>query len=714
MFMQYMKELEQEPFDADEFVERLAWRTVSVTRDEGDQQQFDPILLNDTFVQAIKDLQLLHERQQKKCEKLENECREEEAKHFQKISSLQEKNRSAVSTFQKLDERINSVATKVLHLGDQLESVNLPRSRAVEAQKLMNHFAEFLGPGSPISDVFTDAKKIDEAADIIQKLHLISQELPDKFDSAKKKIGKYYKNIEEQLIDDFVRAQRSNNRARMKEIAAILYHFKSYSQCIDAFIEQSLMGAFTGKDIFLLVIPLCEKNFSVMKEVFSNPEQVMAKFVLNIFEQLQTYVVSILTSKSGSDDYLRNLADSYSKTVKLAADLSKFDMGSDNSYLNMLTTKTFQKYLDTYITDETRLLREKCSNLLLNYYNSKKHQKKAIQTGGFQDLRRDLQAVIGTRANINIAQIENYGGETFLSEEMAITILQESKSAFQRCQMLSQPKETAANASLVLEILLQYLVVEHIDYAIDLGLQALPIPESKSNPKIYFFDVVRQCNAIIHLLEKQFSDSVVPLISSTPKHSECLQKKKQLLEQIETKLDNGLDRTITAIVGWVKSYLQSEQKKSDFKPETDVDTLSSQASLKVVQFMNDITKKARDSLDGKNVDHFLMELGVRFHRVIFDHLHQFQFNSAGAMCAICDVNEYRKCVKAYKQPLVDTLFDSLHALCNLLLVKPENLQQVCNGEQLAGLDRSILLNFIQLRSDYKTQKLAVTLKGLAS
>jgi len=32
----------------------------------------------------------------------------------------------------------------------------------------------------------------------------------------------------------------------------------------------------------------------------------------------------------------------------------------------------------------------------------------------------------------------------------------------------------------------------------------------------------------------------------------------------------------------------------------------------------------------------------------------------------------------------------------------------------AGLDRSILLNFIQLRSDYKTQKLAISLKGLAT
>jgi len=102
----------------------------------------------------------------------------------------------------------------------------------------------------------------------------------------------HYKKIEEQLIDDFVKAQRTNNKARMKEIAAILYHFKSYSQCIDAFIEQSLMGAFTGKDIFTMVIPLCEKNFAVMKEVFSNPEQVMAKFVLNIFEQLQVIVIN--------------------------------------------------------------------------------------------------------------------------------------------------------------------------------------------------------------------------------------------------------------------------------------------------------------------------------------------------------------------------------------------------------------------------------------
>lgn len=713
--MQYMKELEQEPFDPEEFVERLAWRTVADTRGEG-TGHFDPVLLHETFLQAIKDLQILQERQQKKCERLEMMCREEENGHWQHISQLQDRNKASVNMFQELDERINYVATKVLHLGDQLESVNTPRARAVEAQKLMNHFAEFLSPGPLLAEVFTDKTRIDEAADVIQKLHLISQELPSgKFEKAKKKIGTKYDEIERSLIEEFVKAHRSDDKGRMKEIATILSHFKGYPQCVDAFIEQSQMGAFTGKDIFKDVIPLCEKNFSVMTEVFSNPDQVMAKFVLNIYHlKLQKYIVTSLLDRSDIDRYLKNLYDLYSRTVKLSNDLSHFEMGNDNMYLSKLTMNIFQKCLDSYISVEIKCLKEKSAAILHKYYESKNHQKKQIQTGGFQDLRRDLQAVIGTRANLNIAQIENYGGETFLSEEVAIALLQESKLAFRRCELLSRQSDMPGNALQIFEILLHYLMAEHLDYALELGLQSVPIPENKTQPNISFFDVLRQCNAIVHLLEKQFIDSLVPLVISTPKHGDCLQKKKYLLEQIEFKLDTGLDRSINAIVGWVRIYLQTEQKKTDFKPETDVDTLASPACLAVVQYVGSMVERIRDSVDGKNVEALMTEFGARFHRVIYEHLQQFQYNSAGAMCAICDVNEYRKCVKEIKVPLVNTLFDTLHALCNLLLVKPENLKQVCTGDQLAGLDRSILLNFIQLRSDYKTQKLAVSLKGLAT
>lgn len=130
---------------------------------------------------------------------------------------------------------------------------------------------------------------------------------------------------------------------------------------------------------------------------------------------------------------------------------------------------------------ETKYLREQCGNILARYYEKKGHQKKAIQSGGgYQEMKRDIQARFIP---------ESFGDETFLSEEVAINILQETKQAFQRCQtvrtafaflslligysiflQLSGPAQTSANIEQILDILLHYLCVEHIDYAVELAL----------------------------------------------------------------------------------------------------------------------------------------------------------------------------------------------------------------------------------------------------
>lgn len=44
----------------------------------------------------------------------------------------------------------------------------------------------------------------------------------------------------------------------------------------------------------------------------------------------------------------------------------------------------------------------------------------------------------------------------------------------------------------------------------------------------------------------------------------------------------GVCRILSAIVGWVKIYLQTEQKKTDFKPEADLDTMASPVLLPLV------------------------------------------------------------------------------------------------------------------------------------
>lgn len=121
----------------------------------------------------------MEERQQKKNERLEGAVREDEAMFFQEIYTLLERNKvqrfeinlfvldlkkailqQAIETFQELDSKINHVATKVLHLGDQLDSVNGPRARVVDAEKLMNHLSEFLSIGPLTSSIFNDPYRV--------------------------------------------------------------------------------------------------------------------------------------------------------------------------------------------------------------------------------------------------------------------------------------------------------------------------------------------------------------------------------------------------------------------------------------------------------------------------------------------------------------------------------------------------------------------------
>ena len=47
------------------------------------------------------------------------------------------------------------------------------------------------------------------------------------------------------------------------------------------------------------------------------------------------------------------------------------------------------------------------------------------------------------------------------------------------------------------------------------------------------------------------------------------------------------------------------------------------------RFLSLQTVKIRSCLDGKNLETVLNDLGVRFHRVIYEHFQQFQYNSMG-------------------------------------------------------------------------------------
>eukprot|EP00064_Thunnus_orientalis_P012758 superscaffoldBa00001998_g12793 len=663
-------QLFEEPFDADEYIERLAWRTPG-GGSKGGAEAFDPKRLLEEFENHIEELKQLDEKIQRRVEKLEHQCHREAKEFAHKVQDLQRSNQVAFQHFQELDEHISYVATKVCHLGDQLEGVNTPRQRAVEAQRLMTYFNEFLD-GDLRSDVFNNPDKIKEAADIIQKLHLIAQELPfDRFADVKAKIASKYHDLERQLIQEFTAAQRRGEIGRMREVAAVLLHFKGYAHCVDVYIKQCQEGAYLRNDVFEDTAVLCQRVNKQVGEVFSSPETVMAKLIQNIFEnKLQAHVREKLdeTRHSDVEQYLKNLYDLYTRTTALATKLTEFNLGSDkHTFLSKLIKSIFSSYLESYIDMEREYLRTRGAMILQRYYDSKNHQKRPIGTGSIQELKERIRQ----RTNLPLGPIIDTHGETFLSPELVVNLLQETRHAFERCHRLSDPSDLPKNAFSIFLLLVEHLCVEHIDYALEIGLSAIPSSDAK-NANLYFLDVVQQANSIFHLFDKQFNDQLMPLISSSPKLAECLHKKKEVIEQMEVKLDTGIDRL---------------------------------ACSKVCAYVSRQVEHVRKSMDGKNVDTVLTELGVRFHRLIHEHLQQYSYSSMGGMLAICDVAEYRRCAKDFRVPLVLQLFDTLHALCNLLVVAPDNLKQVCSGEQLTNLDRNLLHAFVQLRVDYRSARL---------
>uniref|UniRef100_A0AAR2JIZ4 Exocyst complex component 5 n=1 Tax=Pygocentrus nattereri TaxID=42514 RepID=A0AAR2JIZ4_PYGNA len=645
-------QLFEEPFDADEYIERLAWRTPG-GGSKGGAEGFDPKKLLEEFENHIEELKQLDERIQRKVEKLEQQCHREAKEFAHKVQELQRSNQVAFLHFQELDDHISYVATKVCHLGDQLEGVNTPRQRAVEAQRLMTYFNEFLD-GELRSDVFNNPDKIKEAADIIQKLHLI-------------------------LIQEFTAAQRRGEIGRMREVAAVLLHFKV--RCVEQRVNKQV------------------------GEVFSSPEMVMAKLIQNIFEnKLQAHVRETLeTRPTELEQYLKNLYDLYTRTTALAAKLTEFNLGSDkHTFLSKLIKSIFSTYLDSYIDMEQQYLQTRSASILQRYYDSKNHQKRPLGTGSIQELKERIRQ----RTNLPLGPSIDTHGETFLSQEVVVNLLQETRHAFQRCHKLSDPADLPKNAYSIFLLLVEHLCVDHIDYALEIGLSAIPSADAKT-ANLYFLDVVQQANTIFHLFDKQFNDHLMPLISSSPKLTECLQKKKEVIEQMEVKLDTGIDRTLNCMIGQMKHILATEQKKTDFRPEDENNVMIqyTTACSKVCAYVSKQVERVRRSMDGKNVDTVLTELGVRFHRLIHEHLQQFSYNYMGGMLAICDVAEYRRCAKDFRVSLVLQLFDTLHALCNLLVVAPDNLKQVCSGEQLTNLDRNLLHAFVQLRADYRSARL---------
>lgn len=697
MLSQYLNELEQEPFDVTEFVERLAWRSTSGSG-RGSKQPLQPDVLQVTFTQAIKDLELLAERSERRCERLEAEVKTEEAKHWRCVQGLLEDSTAAATAQQSLDGRLNKVAGRVVSLGDRLATAARPRHHAATARDLMTAFASYLdGGGGGQQPLGETLEELAAEAAVVQQLFVVSQELPPgKWSSAVARIVAHHDAVERALVERFVAAQRGGDTATARRLCAVLHNT---APCVDAFIEELMSTPM--RDVFSEAGARCERAERLAAAVFAQPHAVTAKCVISVYQgPLKEHVTAKLQGATG-EAYLSALHTLYGATVALSTRLAP--LGLDSTLLPQLTAAVFQPYLATYSATELAFLKDRFEGIIARFYESKGHKKQNLGGGqGMKELRMHLADVLA-----GLGGGEGAGGESLLAEEVALSLLHESKAALARCSVLSNKSDLVQNAVRIYNLLTQQLVSEYVDYAIEISTAALPQGEAKSPPHLTLLVVVQQTSSVLHLLHKLLHDTLLPLLLSSPEHGAVVQRKKALVQATQSRLSLGLERLVGAAAQYTRHLLHTHQRRTDFRPEQDNMSLAgvTPACRAALQWLTSIDGQITRCLDGPNLDSLRQELGVRLHRTVLDHIQRFEYNPAGALSVICDVNEYRKFVAAWRLPLLAALYDTLHTLCKLLQVSPQNLAEVCGGDELSGLDRSVLATFIQLRADYKSAKL---------
>ena len=94
------------------------------------------------------------------------------------------------------------------------------------------------------------------------------------------------------------------------------------------------------------------------------------------------------------------------------------------------------------------------------------------------------------------------------------------------------------------------------------------------------------------------------------------------------------------MVGTIKNFLSSCQKKTDFKPDDMTVPGQTEACQKVVSYIMECRRVLDQSLDGKNLEVVLLEFGIRIQRVIYDHVQQFVISENGT-CVLYSIHHFQ-------------------------------------------------------------------------
>nr|XP_043633310.1 exocyst complex component SEC10a-like [Erigeron canadensis] len=716
----------------------------------------------DTLVLIFKDscTQLLQLRKQidGRLQTLKKDVISQDSKHKKTLVEIEKGVDGIFKSFARLDTRISSVGQTAAKIGDHLQSADSQRETASQTMELIKYLMEFnSNPGDlmQLSSLFSDDKRVAEAASIAQKLRSLIEEdigrhgatmhsVPGNVSASKglevavTNLQDYCNELENKLLSRFDSASQRRELNNMAECAKILSQFNRGTSAMQHYVglrpmfdlevmnedSRLVLGDQDStpdpvnvnlalSELYKQITDTVRKESATIRVVFPCPNDVMSILVQRVMEDRVPNLLEKLLVKpsivnppmmkqGGLLLYLRKLAVGYERTQELARDLRS--VGCGDLDVEGLTEALFLEHKDIYLECERASLRQ-----------------------------------------LYKAKIEELHAEGQLSSKgalISVTVVTEfvnwNEEAISRCKLFSpQPAILAANAKAVFTCLLDQVrqyTTEGLEKSRD-GLREAASQRERfvlgrkmasgaasaaeaagaageSNFRSFMI-ALQGCGSSVAIIQQYFVNTVSRLLLPVDgAHAASCEEMATAMSSSENSACRGLHQCIEIVIAEVERLLSAEQKAADYKSPDDsllADPRPTVACTRVVAYLSRVLESAFTALEGLNKQSFLTELGNRLHKALTNHWLKFSYNASGGLKLKRDITEYGDFLRNFNTPTVDEKLESLSIMANIFIVAPESLSSLIEGTPSIRKDAQ---RFVQLRDDYRSAKLASKLSSV--
>jgi hypothetical protein len=201
-------------------------------------------------------------------------------------------------------------------------------------------------------------------------------------------------------------------------------------------------------------------------------------------------------------------------------------------------------------------------------------------------------------------------------------LIQQSTLSLARCDKLSDPSMLAEHASTLFLHVAQSIFESYLQPILDVAFESLPPPEPKTEPDMFFYQVVGLVNLCVDKLWLHWQHWIVTRMVAQPNTQViCETRLRELMGKIESQLAGALAKMLGASLKYTQRLLSTKQKQIDYRPREDdsdavLDGKPSSACESVVHFVNTQYEAIVTCLDGKNLDKFLTVFGLKLHESV--------------------------------------------------------------------------------------------------